>query len=453
MRKPTTSTSELEGDKKEVSPTAAWPVPKRRAPEFLKRIIAIRKRSTSLSDSDSRATRIVQGMATTTKNPTIPNVPTKNKFGVLADCLIDDETEQKNDEPVNKHVHHKTPELTNIKPPPIYIHGKVNHIRLLETLKSKFGTNFHAKVASDKLKIMFLKLEDFKEFKELCLTSNIQFHTYALASEKVLTVVLKGLIRFPDKTIISSLKTQGLSPINCTEIPTHTRYPLYRITFAPGTTLARVNHVRFIENLKVYWEKFESKKPVIQCYRCQAHGHTSANCNKVAKCVKCAGQHDSRQCKKTTDTSPTCTNCGGEQPANYSNCLALLAFMAKRNNFKTQQIQHNQEPYAPSKQHFPDLNNRTLHPPTLYPTGLQPLGHTRTTSTYASITSGHAPATRTPTPAAEDVAHRLKEVKATDLDIFLKILDLMQRYYVNCHSIYEKVQATVRIIKELETGP
>ena len=133
---------------------------------------------------------------------------------------------------------------------------------------------------------LWFSLEDFKEFKELCLTSNIQFHTYALVSEKVLTVV-KGLIRFPDKTIISSLKTQGLSPINCTEIPTHTRYPLYRITFAPGTTLARVNQVRFIENLKVYWEKFESRKPVIQCYRCQAHGHTSTNCNKVAKCVKC----------------------------------------------------------------------------------------------------------------------------------------------------------------------
>ena len=157
MRKPTTSTPELEGAKKEVSPTAAWPVPKRRAPEFLKRIIAIRKRSTSLSDSDSRATRIVQGMSTTTKNPTIPNVPTKNKFGILADCLIvNDESEQKNDEPVNKHVHHKTPELTNIKPPPIYGHGKVNHIKLLETLKSKFGTNFHAKVTSDKLKIVVL---------------------------------------------------------------------------------------------------------------------------------------------------------------------------------------------------------------------------------------------------------------------------------------------------------
>ena len=29
--------------------------------------------------------------------------------------------------------------------------------------------------------------------------------------------------------------------------------------FAPGTTLAQVNHIRFIENIKIYWEKYESQ--------------------------------------------------------------------------------------------------------------------------------------------------------------------------------------------------
>ena len=117
---------------------------------------------------------------------------------------------------------------------------------------------------------MFQNLLDFKEFKEICRNDNIQFHTYAIPTEKVLTVVLKGPIKLPEKIIINNLKTQGLTPINCTEMPTHTRYHIYRITFASGTTLARINHVRFIENLKIYWEKYESNKPTIQCYRCQA---------------------------------------------------------------------------------------------------------------------------------------------------------------------------------------
>ena len=149
---------------------------------------------------------------------------------------------------------------------------------------------------------------------------------------KRFTVVLKGLIKLPGKTITNNLRTQKLTPLNCAEILTHTRYPIYRVTFAPGTSLVRINQVRFIENIKIYWEKYESNRPTIQCYRCQAHGHTSVNWNKTAKCVKCAGTHDTRNCTKTPETPSTCTNCGGNHPANFSKCLALLAFLAKRNS-------------------------------------------------------------------------------------------------------------------------
>ena len=115
---------------------------------------------------------------------------------------------------------------------------------------------------------------------------------------------------------------------------THTRFPIYRITFAPGSTLAMVNHVWFIENLKIYWEKYESNEPAIQCYRCQAHGHyVRVNRNKTAKCVKCAGPHDTRNCTKTADTPPMCVNCKGVHPANYSKCPA---FLVKRNTHKMQ---------------------------------------------------------------------------------------------------------------------
>ena len=54
---------------------------------------------------------------------------------------------------------------------------------------------------------MFTNIADFKDFKEICRTENVQFHMYAIAIEKVLTVALKGLIKLPDKIIINSLKT------------------------------------------------------------------------------------------------------------------------------------------------------------------------------------------------------------------------------------------------------
>ena len=207
------------------------------------------------------------------------------------------------------------PEHDKIKRLPIYIHGNINHAKLLEVLKTKYQNNLHAKYTSSKLKISFQNIEDFKEFKELCQLDNVQYHTYSISTEKVLTVVLKGLVKFPEKTIINDLKIQGVNPIDCTEIPISIRYPIiYRVTFAPGTTLARVNHVRFIKNIKIYWGKYETRKPVIQCYWCQVHGHSSTNCNKNAR------SHDTRTCVKTLDVPPTCANCKEAHPANFSKC-------------------------------------------------------------------------------------------------------------------------------------
>ena len=80
-----------------------------------------------------------------------------------------------------------------------------------------------------------------------------------ILSEKTLTVVLKDLIRLPLTRISENIKCQDLNPTHCVEIPTHTKYSIYRIMFAPGTTLAQVNHIRFIENIKIYWEKYESQ--------------------------------------------------------------------------------------------------------------------------------------------------------------------------------------------------
>ena len=133
----------------------------------------------------------------------------------------------------------------------------------------------------------------------------------------------------------------------------------------------------FIENLKAYWEKeIRFKKPTIQCYRCQAHGHSSTNCNKKAKCVKCAGLHDSSECTKTSEEPPTYTNCRGSHPI-YSQYPALLAFLAKSNAQKIQLQQNIQN--SPLPQAFPFLK-RLPHDET----------RTYANSTQAQI---HAPAT------------------------------------------------------------
>ena len=47
----------------------------------------------------------------------------------------------------------------------------------------------------------------------------------------------------------------------------------------------------------------------------------------------------------------------------------------------------------------------------------------------------------------------LHAIQNTDLDLFLRIIDFIQKHYVNCKNNLDRVRATICIIKELEAGP
>ena len=72
---------------------------------------------------------------------------------------------------------------------------------------------------------MFTNLTDFTDFKNICIKESIEYHTYTINTEKTTTAVLKGLIKLPGERIINSIKDQGLKPLHCIEIPTHTKFP------------------------------------------------------------------------------------------------------------------------------------------------------------------------------------------------------------------------------------
>lgn len=63
-----------------------------------------------------------------------------------------------------------------------------------------------------------------------------------------------------------------------------------------------------------------------QCYRCQRFGHAQTRCGCNPRCVKCAGDHHTRDCDRSdpaTDPPPKCANCGGEHTASYKGCSAF----------------------------------------------------------------------------------------------------------------------------------
>ena len=54
---------------------------------------------------------------------------------------------------------------------------------------------------------MFENINQFLNFKTICQQENIAYHTYTISSEETTTVVLKGLIKFPENEICNSVKT------------------------------------------------------------------------------------------------------------------------------------------------------------------------------------------------------------------------------------------------------
>jgi len=234
----------------------------------------------------------------------------------------------------NEHTHDTT-QQTNVrekKPPPIYLTSKVkNYVSFTNALKESVGDNFQLKYLGENIKIQFYKTKDFIDFKKYAIEMYYTFHTYSLPNEKTMIVTLKGLPNIPDLSIQQELQQHGIDINSCIKINAeNSLYATYKINLSAEYTLAQLRKIRFLYYSKIYWEKFINTKRILQCYRCQAFGHTSANCFKKPRCVKCAQSHITSECAKTPDTPAKCCNCSGEHPASFTQCPAYLKYLEKR---------------------------------------------------------------------------------------------------------------------------
>jgi hypothetical protein len=90
---------------------------------------------------------------------------------------------------------------------------------------------------------------------------------------------------------------------------------------------------------KVEIEALKMSTLIPQCKRCQAFGHTQKYCNKECRCVKCAGKHQTKDCKKTAEEKPKCIHCGEDHPASYRGCTIAIELQKIRNNTLKQRLE------------------------------------------------------------------------------------------------------------------
>ncbi|GBM19569.1 hypothetical protein AVEN_274106-1 [Araneus ventricosus] len=74
--------------------------------------------------------------------------------------------------------------------------------------------------------------------------------------------------------------------------------------------------------LKVLVEEYKGRNIINQCYKCNWYHHKAGECQSNARCLKCAGPHETNKCSITsTIPNPKCINCGEVgHVASYRGC-------------------------------------------------------------------------------------------------------------------------------------
>lgn len=229
---------------------------------------------------------------------------------------------------------------------PLIVHGKLsntNQVRELRkiidnTLKSGWAT----KHTADTLIIYPQNEAEKCELATILAEKGLDHHTHKNKEDKTHAFVLRGLDHDPDPAeILLDLKELGVKILNIFRMK-NTKNPLYLIITNKDHTLKELQEkIKFVCHTKISWERQHKKREIIQCRNCQLWGHGASNCRAKPNCLKCAEQHRTATCTKTTDTPATCYNCSGPHPANSLECpvyLKKVDTLKKNNNRKGQTI-------------------------------------------------------------------------------------------------------------------
>ena len=167
---------------------------------------------------------------------------------------------------------------------------------------------------------------DKKKLIELLNLKSYQFHTYTEKEDRLLVFVLKNHFPLGTDELLGKLNTNNIPATKVSLMNQSMENPVYLVYFNKNSIslqqLERDHSI--IQSLKISWEKINKrrKKPT-QCSRCQLWGHSSTNCGRKRRCIKCLDDHEPGKClrKPKQDDEPSCVNCKEVgHPSNSPSC-------------------------------------------------------------------------------------------------------------------------------------
>ncbi|XP_043864363.1 uncharacterized protein LOC122757071 [Drosophila mojavensis] len=188
---------------------------------------------------------------------------------------------------------------------------------------------------SNGLRIQCEDIESYNAARSTLEEDGTHLYTHQLPSQKGLRIVVKNIHHStPCEWIKNILSEKGyvVRHIRCAR-QRFTGKPLnlFEVEIQPTADGSHLNilSLKELSNQAVRIERQAKPVDPPQCHRCQAYGHTKNYCRRPFKCMKCAGDHASTDCTKQRNTTPKCTNCGGEHISSYKGCPSLKAARSK----------------------------------------------------------------------------------------------------------------------------
>lgn len=265
------------------------------------------------------------------------------KFATSKDVPKDKETETRNrfsslpvDDVATEPFKKATKKMAINHIPPILVDllgGEWTHQNITGVIE-KYEKGFHLQFKGrNRVKVQCYSAKGHQLVKEGLLKEKVVFHTFSRKDEKLPKAVLKGLPKHLQETLPAELASIGFAGATITEIKTMypAECPPLLIQLPSGTDMAKFKQIKYLSSCVVDIEKYKpNNKTGTQCFRCQGFGHSSRNCNRPARCVKCALAHPTWECQKKDREKPArCCNCQQDHPANYAQCTERLKYLQR----------------------------------------------------------------------------------------------------------------------------
>lgn len=251
------------------------------------------------------------------------------------------------------------------KPPPLVV-SNLDCKKMAKQLAETIGPDAFSfrRLNENTTHVKTTNLSDFKSVKGMLESAEMSHHTFTPKEEQNTNLVLRHLDEsYEVDDIVEAINALGLDIALTKVMRLPTKFKsLWLIQLGPGSDVKQLLSQRYILHQNVVFER-KKQNGITQCTNCQLFGHSSRNCGRKFRCVKCKDDHAPGQCQRTLnpqlaeETPPSCVNCNSnEHPANFRGC----PYYTKLVQQKQQQHQPKNTSTTPAGKH--NKPNPSVHP-------------------------------------------------------------------------------------------